>query len=168
MTHKVLIALGSNLGDRLANIKEALRLIKECKDVEVVKESSIFETPPWRGGDPGDEGVEEQGDFYNSAAELSTTLPARELLEFLLSVEVELGRVRGKKWGPRVIDLDIILFDDDVIDEKGLKVPHPFAHVRDFVVVPASEIMPKAVHPLLKKTLKELADAVTGKIRKVS
>ncbi len=110
--------------------------------------SSFIETEPV-GGPP-------QGPYINAAAELRTILSPRALLEALLEVEDELGRVRSVHWGPRKVDLDLLLYEEQIIDEPGLQVPHPHMHKRQFVLDPLSEIAPEAVHPVLGKTVREL------------
>ena len=127
------VGLGSNLGDREATIRRALELLGER--VEVVAVSSLRETEPW--------GYEDQSPFLNAAAAVETSLPARELLDALLATERELGRTRdGPRFGPRTIDLDLLLYDDEHIDEPGLEVPHPRLHERAFALEPLAELDP--------------------------
>jgi len=122
------VGLGSNLGDREGTITRAAGLIGARRL------SSIVETEPW--------GVEDQPRFLNAAAELETALQARGLLDLLLDVERRLGRVRDGRWGPRTIDLDLLLFGEETIDEPGLAVPHPFLLERAFVLGPLAELAP--------------------------
>lgn len=145
---RVFIALGSNLLEREKNIKSAIMLISENPSIKVIKESSLYETEPW--------GNIEQGDFLNSVIEVSTTLAPHELLTFLKETEKKLGRTEAPKWGPRIIDLDIVLYGERVIREVGLAIPHPSMHERAFVLVPLCEIAPGVTHPVLKKTISEL------------
>jgi 3-oxoacyl-[acyl-carrier protein] reductase len=145
------LALGSNLGDRRANLQEALRLLAERPGVVVTRVSSFFETAPV-GGPPG------QGNYLNAAAEVQTDLPPRQLLDWLLDVERRLGRVRQERYGPRTVDLDLLLYGDQVLDEPGLLVPHPRLHERRFVLEPLAEIAPRAVHPRFRSTVRELLD----------
>jgi 2-amino-4-hydroxy-6-hydroxymethyldihydropteridine diphosphokinase len=128
------IGLGSNLGDREAAIRSAAGLIGARRL------SQIAETEPW--------GNEQQPKFLNAVAEVETELEPRALLELLLGVEQQLGRERdGTHWGPRTIDLDLLLYGDRVIDEPGLAVPHPFLHERLFVLAPLAELAPAAAVP---------------------
>ena len=142
------IALGSNLGDRMRNMKAAIGKIKEIIGVRVTKVSSFFETEPV-GGPP-------QGMYLNAAVEIECSLSAGELLSELQRIEKELGRKRLGKSFPRTIDLDILLFGTEVIDETELQVPHPRMHERTFVLDPLSEIAPNAVHPVLGLTVADL------------
>jgi len=142
------IGIGSNLGDREAAFKAALTALADTKHITVLKVSAPLETEPIGGP--------EQPDFLNAAAELQTSLLPRALLGRLLAIEDELGRVRVEIWGPRVIDLDLLLYDDQVIDEPGLQVPHPLMHTRAFVLKPLTEIAPQAMHPALAKTAAQL------------
>jgi 2-amino-4-hydroxy-6-hydroxymethyldihydropteridine diphosphokinase len=128
------VGLGSNLGDREATIRTAAGLIGSRRL------SRIVETEPW--------GNEEQPKFLNAVAELETELEPQALLELLLEVESRLGRERdGTHWGPRLIDLDLLLYGDCVLDEPGLTVPHPFLHERLFVLEPLAELAPDLVVP---------------------
>jgi len=141
------IGLGSNLGDRRWNIEEALRLLDEYAGIEVTEVSSLHETEPV--GPP-------QGKYLNGAAALRTSLSPEGVLDVLEEVEGKLGRVRTVKWGPRTIDLDLLLYGDAVISSERLVVPHPLMHERSFVLGPLCEIAAGAVHPVLKKTVAEL------------
>ena len=128
------VALGANLGDREASIRRAAELIG------AQRLSTIIETPPW--------GVTDQPDFLNAVAELETDLGPRPLLERLLEVERELGRVRGgRRWGPRTIDLDLLVLGDETSDTPALQLPHPRLHERPFVLVPLAELAPGLVIP---------------------
>ncbi|PLV57676.1 2-amino-4-hydroxy-6-hydroxymethyldihydropteridine pyrophosphokinase [Thermotoga sp. SG1] len=144
---KVVIALGSNLGDRELNLKTALVKMKE-RGMSIEKLSSFVETEPY--------GYTDQPKFLNAVCLVETDLSPRALLNTLLEIEREMGRVRTIKWGPRVIDLDIVFYEDLVVNEEGLTIPHPDAHNRLFVLEPLSEIAPDLVHPVLKKTVREL------------
>jgi 2-amino-4-hydroxy-6-hydroxymethyldihydropteridine diphosphokinase len=134
---RVLISLGSNLGDRVLNCKKALGEISGF--AEILRVSSAYETEPI--------GHEDQPYFINCAAEIETALPPLELLGRLHEVERGLGRLRGETWGPRIIDIDIIFYDDLIIDTEELTIPHVSAHARRFVLEPICEINPMFVHP---------------------
>jgi len=147
------IGIGSNLGDRLENCQKALELLG-VKGGTIRKLSSFYETEPW--------GVEDQPNFLNAAAEVETFLQAHELLAILKDIEKVIGRVKTIQWGPRIIDLDILFYGDEVIDSDQLKIPHPLLHERDFVLNPLMEICPDKIHPLKGKTIKQLKEALKG------
>lgn len=151
MNYIAYIALGSNLGDRRANITAAARALEEHPQIDHVRLSSLLETEPV-GGPSG------QNPFLNAAARLQTSMEAENLLAELLRIEHDLGRVRRESWGPRTIDLDLLLFNDQVIDQPHLKVPHPRMHHRHFVLAPLVEIGPDAIHPVKRKTVRMLLD----------
>ncbi len=150
--HIAFIGLGSNIGDKLANLKKAIEGLGKIQGTKVLTVSSLYKTEPVGGV--------EQDWFVNAVAEVETSLTPRELLNKLLYIEKDLGRVRDIKWGPRVIDLDIILYDDLVMDEEGLSIPHPYLHKRGFVLVPLAEIAPKVIHPRLRKSVSELMHGI--------
>ncbi|MET3790188.1 2-amino-4-hydroxy-6-hydroxymethyldihydropteridine diphosphokinase [Aquamicrobium terrae] len=131
---RVFLSLGGNLGDPEKSMRTALRLLDAHQQVEVRAVSSLYRTPPW--------GKLDQPDFLNAAAELSTTLQPHELLELCLETERKLKRVREERWGPRLIDIDILVFGDRIIQETGLEVPHPRMLERAFVLAPLAEIAP--------------------------
>jgi 2-amino-4-hydroxy-6-hydroxymethyldihydropteridine diphosphokinase len=135
---RIFVGLGSNLGDRERNLREA---VERLRKIGVVRLSTLRDTDPV--------GVADQPNFLNAVAELSSELPARELLDRLLEIERELGRDRGKeeRWGPRTIDLDLLLYGDEVIDEPGLTLPHPRLAERRFVLEPLHELAPDLVLP---------------------
>lgn len=144
-----LIALGSNLGDRKASILAALEALRKLPQVRLLRQSSLVETEPV-GGPAG------QGKFLNAAAVVESSLNPESLLAELHRIEAGLGRVRNERWGPRTIDLDLLLYDDQVHKSPTLAIPHPLMHEREFVLAPAAEIAPAMVHPQLGKTLREL------------
>jgi 3-oxoacyl-[acyl-carrier protein] reductase len=145
------IALGSNLGDRRRLLDEALRLLAEHPRVRITAVSSYHETEPV-GGPPG------QGPYLNAAAELQTDLAPPELLRLLLEVEGQLGRVRKERFGPRTIDLDLLLYGDTTGDDETLTLPHPRMHERLFVLRPLAEIAPRVRHPRLGLTVREMLE----------
>jgi 2-amino-4-hydroxy-6-hydroxymethyldihydropteridine diphosphokinase len=150
------IALGSNLGDRQSFLDRAIQWLREQPGIAVTRISSFHETAPV-GGPPG------QGSYLNAAAELQTDLKPDELLQVLLDVERRLGRVRREHHGPRTIDLDLLLYGDEVRTDADLTLPHPRMDERSFVLGPLAEIAPQAVHPILRRTVRELSEAVQGR-----
>ena len=152
--HTAYVALGSNLGDKEANLRKALELLEE-RGVEVVKTSSFICTEPY--------GVTDQPQFLNGVCEVRTSLVPLALLHTLLEIEQEMGRVRLRHWGERNIDLDLLLYEDVVLDTEELKLPHPDMQNRDFVLLPLAEIAPKLVHPILQKSIEELSNLYISK-----
>ena len=138
--HKAYISIGSNIGDKEENIKASIKKIEEIKEAKVTKVSSIIETEPW--------GYENQDVFNNAAIEVETFLEPKELMSNLLNIEKEMKRERIIKWGPRIIDLDIVLFDDYVTSDDYVTIPHPRMEEREFVLKPLCEIAPNLIHPL--------------------
>jgi 2-amino-4-hydroxy-6-hydroxymethyldihydropteridine diphosphokinase len=149
MPHRVFIGIGSNLGDRRANCREARDRIKELEDTRVVKESSLYESEPHGNAKTW---------FGNSVIEIETELAANELLKRLKGIEEAMGRkrVKGRRWGSRIIDLDILFYDNEIIEKRNLKVPHPRIAERRFVLVPLSELAPQLIHPALNVSVSEL------------
>lgn len=146
--HTAFIAFGSNMGDRMAYINDAIANLKADMRCEVKKVSKFVESKPYGGV--------EQDNFYNGVLELRTLLEPKELLEFLQAEEKHAGRVRKEHWGPRTLDLDILYFDDMVIETDALTIPHVDMQYRDFVLVPLNEIAPYKRHPLIGLTTKEM------------
>ena len=146
----VFLGLGSNMGDRAANLRAAADLIS--KNIgKIAKKSHIYETQPW--GNP------DQDRFLNQVVMANTTLDPRDILDKISRIERELGRERRgdkEKWGPRTIDIDILFYGKRIIRDKGLEIPHPELHKRAFVLVPLMEIAAELEHPLLKKQMDEL------------
>ena len=139
------VALGSNLGDREAHLRAALEAMDAMPDTRVVKVSPFYDTEPV--------GEVEQPNFLNGVALLETRLAARQLLWNLMLIEKRLGRVRSVRWGPRTIDLDLLLLDDQVVEEPGLQLPHPELTRRAFVLVPLADLDPMRVHPVTGETI---------------
>lgn len=145
--NKVFLLIGGNIGDRLQNLNQAITgLSATCGPV--IQQSAVYETAAW--------GNTDQAAFLNQALVLSTSLTARELISTILSIEEEMGRRRMEKFGPRVIDIDILFFNDEIMNEPNLTIPHPQLQNRRFVLVPLHEIAPALVHPVLHKTIEQL------------
>ena len=138
---------GGNTGNRLEYLKTAEQAISKYCGV-ILNKSSIFETAAW--------GIKEQDNFLNQALKLSTSYSPFELLDCLLEIEEKLGRIRKEKYGPRIIDIDILLFNDEVIDTRNLSVPHPELANRRFALECICEIAPGKIHPVTKKTMRKL------------
>jgi 2-amino-4-hydroxy-6-hydroxymethyldihydropteridine diphosphokinase len=155
---RAFIGLGSNLGDRYRNVSEAARLLGSTQGVRMEQLSPVIETESL-GGAP-------QGPYLNSVAAIETTLCPQELLKVSQRIEQELGRVREHPhWGPRTIDLDILLYGQERIDSRNLIVPHPRLHQRRFVLEPLAWLAPDLAHPLIGKTMRQLLDALTEAAR---
>jgi 2-amino-4-hydroxy-6-hydroxymethyldihydropteridine diphosphokinase len=149
MPNRAFIGIGSNLGDRKANHLEAIDRIQKLPATRVVKQSSLYESEPL--GDA-------KTWFVNSVIEIETDCTADELLKRLKSIETAMGRkrVRGKRWGSRIMDLDILFFNNEIINKRSLKVPHPELQNRRFVLAPLSELAPQMIHPKLTASVSEL------------
>lgn len=147
------ISIGSNLGNRLKYIREAIRRIEQSKEIKISKVSSVYETQPAEYRD--------QPWFLNMVLGLEASLEPLNLLELLLEIEGQMGRRRTRRYGPRNIDLDLLLYDDLVLNSDKLTLPHPRMHERGFVLVPLAEISPQVVHPLLKKNVEKLLEDLT-------
>ena len=133
------LGLGTNLGDRRANLAEALQHLGQVPAIEIVKTSSIYETAPV--------GPQDQPDFFNQVIRVEVTCSAQRLLEYIQGIEQEMGRVRRRRWGERIIDIDILLYSDETIDQPDLQIPHPHMLTRQFVLVPLAETAPDLVLP---------------------
>ena len=148
------IGIGSNIGSKMANCEKAISLMERLEGCSVKAQSSFYRTEPV--------GVEGQDTFINAVIRMDTDLCPTSLLKRLLKIETDMGRVRRKKWDARVIDLDILLFGRRVIEEPDLMVPHPLMHLRRFVLAPLLQIDPNLIHPVLGKSMRELAGELTG------
>ena len=148
MTKTAYIGVGSNLGNKINNCLEAVVRIDEISGCRVTAQSDFYRTQPV--------GVKGQDWYVNGVIVLSAEISAQDLLKGLLAIEVDMGRERKGKWDSRIIDLDILLFGEEVISEKGLQVPHPLMHSRRFVLVPMVSLAPDLVHPVLGKSMAEL------------
>lgn len=155
MAHTIYLSLGTNLGNRLLNLQNAIS--KLSPKVQVIRKSSIYETEPW--------GYPDQPTFLNQVVEANTELEPSALLLFLKDLELSAGRQETFRFGPRIIDLDILFYDDLVLDLPILTIPHPRIAERAFVLIPLAEIAPDLHHPKFNKTIQELKAAVdTGSI----
>ena len=151
----VFLGIGTNLGDRQNNLEKAVAGIEEFIG-QVLKTSSVFETEPW--------GFHTKDKFLNMVVKVETVLDPNELLENAQMIESLLGRVRGKKrYSSRLIDIDILFYEDLHLDDEDLKIPHPLLHKRKFVLVPLCEIAPEIIHPVLKKTVVDLLELCEDK-----
>ena len=162
--HFAAIALGANLGDRESTLRSALAMIEALASVRDLRLSSLHATSPVIPGDSGAAPI--QPDYLNAAATLSTTSPPRELLDELQRIERAHGRVRyaADRWGARTLDLDLLLYDDCVIDEPGMAVPHPRMHERLFVLAPLAEVAPDWRHPVIGATIQALFDQASSRV----
>lgn len=146
----IFLSLGTNLGDRLANLSKARSLL--TAKVQIDKASPIYETPPW--------GFTDQPAFLNQVLQVETDLQPLELLAFLKQIETSMGRQPTRRYGPRLIDLDILFYHDQVLELPQLVIPHPHLHERAFVLVPLADLAPEFKHPVNGKTVKEMLEEV--------
>jgi 2-amino-4-hydroxy-6-hydroxymethyldihydropteridine diphosphokinase len=151
----IYLLLGTNLGDRLSNIKNAITLL-EKENVAVIQCSSIYETAAW--------GKTDQQDFLNQVVEVTTKKSPQELLQIILKAELFLGRVRKEKWGERLIDIDILFYHNQIISTPDLSIPHPAIPERLFTLKPLAEIAGEKTHPKHKKKIKDLMDDCLDKL----
>ena len=152
MATEAFLGIGANLGDRAHTLRQAACRLHNTAGIQVVSASPVYASAPV--------GVTDQPDFLNAVLKIETQLTPRTLLDAMLAIEREFGRVRIKKWGPRTLDLDMLTFGDAIIDEPGLQVPHPHLHKRGFVLAPLCDLFPQGMHPVLAQSFCELAQAI--------
>ena len=147
---KAYLSLGSNIGDRLSNIQQAVRLLTSEEKINLLRASSFYETQPW--------GLSEQNWFVNAAIAIDTVLSPVELLRVCQNIESQLGRIRegAPRWSERTIDIDILFYDEMIFKNEILEIPHKYVHKRAFALVPMIEVNANLVHPVLNKTILEL------------
>lgn len=150
--HTIYLALGTNLGDRIANLRAALLALPPS--VVIRRSSAVYETPPW--------GVVDQPAFLNMALEAETELEPQSLLAYLKGIETGLGRTPSVRWGPRLIDIDILFYDNLILSLPEVIIPHPRLHERAFVLIPLVDIAPQLVHPVVGKTVSAMRDEIGG------
>ena len=142
------LGLGSNMVDKQNYITEAINHISKLKNVEIKRTSSMIVTAPY--------GKTDQPDFLNCVIEIDTDLLPEELLKKCLNIENQLGRIRNEKWGPRTIDIDLLFYEDKIINTELLVLPHPQLHKREFVLTSLNELCPDLIHPILNKKIKDI------------
>jgi len=156
----VFLGIGSNVGDRFGNLQKALRLLAGTHGITVRRVSSVYETEPVGGPI--------QPDYLNAVVEIHTACEPHQLLKVCICIEHAMGRTRTVKWGPRIIDIDIVFYNRLVMTTDDLTIPHPYVHERGFVLIPLSELVPDFEHPVLGKTVRELIKAAgTGGVKRV-
>lgn len=153
--HKVYLSTGSNQGNSIQILKSANRLIQQQVG-HILNASSFYKTAAW--------GLTNQPDFYNQCLLIYTPFSPKIVLQKLLHIEKQLGRIRIQKWGPRTIDIDILLFDDLILKDNDLQIPHPYLPERSFVLAPLAEIAPQVKHPSLKKSMNQLLNETPDKL----
>lgn len=152
MQRNVYLGLGSNLGERETHLDNAIACLEANNKINVLAKSAMVQTEPV--------GEVEQPMFLNMAVEIETNLTPNDLLEVCLAIEIIQGRERLEKWGPRTIDIDILFYNDIILKQEGLQIPHPEAHRRAFVLQPLAEIAPVFEHPVLKQTITAILQCI--------
>ena len=147
--NEVYLQLGSNIGDRLGNLDQSIKIITE-RIGNVLEKSSVYESTPW--------GVENQRNFLNQVLFVKSNFDPYTILDLVLQIEKDMGRIRIEKWGERIIDIDILFIDDLIIESENLCIPHEFIAKRKFVLQPMCEIAPRFIHPKLNKTISQLLE----------
>ncbi|MCY3868205.1 MAG: 2-amino-4-hydroxy-6-hydroxymethyldihydropteridine diphosphokinase [Gemmatimonadetes bacterium] len=148
----IYIGIGANLGDREKTLQDATGILNAKPEIAVIAASAVYETAPI--------GVVDQPYFLNAVLQVHTSLSARSLLNCLLAIERKFGRLRETRWGPRTLDLDILLYGDAIINQPGLQVPHPRLHERAFVLAPLCDLKPGLKHPVLGQSIRFLTDSL--------
>ena len=151
MKKKLVLSLGSNLGNRYAYLLRTIQKIEKYFNSKPVI-AHFYETPPW--------GNENQSRYINTAIYLHTDIPIDQCLKKVQAIEKEMGRLKTEKWGPRMIDIDILFYEDDVVEIDELVVPHQYLHQRAFVLKPLQDILPNFIHPLKNKTIIQLIEDI--------
>jgi len=152
----IFLLLGSNLGNREEGLHKAIETLKSDK-IKVIEKSFIYETAAW--------GIRDQQAFLNQIVEIETSLTPPELLQLILNVELEIGRVRQRKWGERIIDIDILYYHNYVCEEKDLLIPHPGIPDRKFTLIPLVEMCPDQIHPVLKRSQTQLLESCKDELQ---
>ena len=145
--NSVVLSLGTNIGKKSTNLENAIRLVRRELG-EIVLQSSVYETEPW--------GNANQDNFLNQVVTIRSPFEAETIMSKIILIEESLGRKRMQRWEPRIIDIDILFFNNGIISNEKLKVPHPYLHQRKFILVPLNEIMPGFIHPVFNKNMEEL------------
>lgn len=156
MNHQTFLSIGSNLGDRLKNLRQAQNYIT-AEIGTVVQASSVYVTQAW--------GLRDQPDFLNQVLEVKTERMPAEILQKIQSIEQQMGRIPSAKWSKRLIDIDILFYDNQIIQTENLTIPHPFLHERNFVLAPLAEIAPDFLHPIFQISILELHQNSKDKLK---